>query len=174
MRYLLLAAMAAAPTVGMGQKLASLPTKPLEYEQRPSKLPADPLQRMAYQAVVLRLWPDIPGWKLAVYKQVLEHGYKAAGLAKRTTYCPHCSGTTCADGSRVRHGICAASRNVPMHAIVWLESEGLLKVTDRGGAVRVPGGGESAHFDVWVPNCSGCEAGPGTKRAVPWALIPLH
>lgn len=174
MKYLLIAAMAAAPAVGMGQRVAALPPKSGEYE-RASKLPADPLQRMAYQAVVLRLWPDIAKWKLGVYKEVLEHGYTAHGLAKRTTYCPHCSGTTCADGSRVRGGICAASRNVPMHSIVWLETEGLLKVTDRGGAVKVPGGAESAHFDVWVPDCAGgCWTGPGTRRAVPWAVIPVH
>ena len=60
-----------------------------------------------------------------------------------------------------------------MHAIVWLQTDGLLKVTDRGGAVRVPRGGESAHFDVWVPDCS-CRSSQGTRRAVPWAVLPLH
>lgn len=172
MRYLLIAAMAAAPAIGMAENVAMLPTRAME--QRASKLPSDPLQRMAYQAVVLRLWPHAPAWKLAIYQRVLDSGTKAHGLAKRTTYCPGCAGNRCADGSRVRRGVCAASRNIPMHSVVWLETEGLLKVTDRGGAVRVPGRGESAHFDVWVPDCQGCYTGPGTKRAVPWALLPLR
>ena len=168
-----MAAMAAAPALGMAEQVAMVASKAPTANHRSAPVPIDPLQKMAYQAVVQRLWPHIPHWKLAIYKRVLHEGITSDGLAKRTTYCPHCSSTGCADGSRVRDGICAASRNVPMHAIVWLETEGLLKVCDRGGAVRVPGGRESAHFDVWVPDCAGgCWTGPGTKRGVPWAVIP--
>jgi len=75
--------------------------------------------------------------------------------AKCTTYCPYCSGTTCADGSHVRRGTCAASPNVPMHSRVWVEGVGVLLVTDRGGAVKArrpyTRRGESAVIDIWVP-----------------------
>lgn len=175
MRYLLMAAMAAAPVVGLADDVP-ITTMPLNTATRYLKppLPNDPLQRMAYQAVVQKIWGDIPEWKATLYKRVLEEGITANKTAKRTTYCPRCSGTTCADGSRVREGICAASRNVPMHAIIWLETDGLLKVTDRGGAVRIPGSGDSAHFDVWRPHCAGsCWTGPGTYRGVHWAIVAL-
>lgn len=173
MRYLLMAAMVAAPVVTLAEQVAMTPSETATAATPAPALPKDPLQKMAYQAVVLRLWPTLPPWKEAVYKRVLAEGLTIDGHARRTTYCPACSGRHCADGSPVRLGICAASRNVPMHAIIWLETEGLLKVTDRGGAVRVPGGRENAHFDVWCPRCAGdCWNGPGTKRAVPWALIP--
>jgi len=145
----------------------------------PSVLPGDPLQRTAYRAVVLREWPRAPQWKLDIYARVLELGTTVNGQARRTTYCLRCAGRTCADGSRVRDGICAASRNIPMGSIIWLESDGLLKVTDRGGLVRVDGGsrsrGENANFDVWRPSCvAGCWTGPGTLARVPWALIPMQ
>jgi hypothetical protein len=142
-------------------------------------LPDDPLQRVAYRAVVLNEWPDTPQWKLNVYARVLDHNIQVQGAARRTTYCPRCAGRICADGSRVRDGICAASRNIPMHAIIWLASDGLLKVTDRGGLVRVDGRcqarGENANFDVWKPSCvAGCWTGPGTLPRVPWAQIPAN
>jgi hypothetical protein len=170
MRFVLIAAMAAAPALGMAQQVAMAPPRitPPHLNMRP--MPTDPLQKMAYKAVVLRQWPGAPAWKLALYSQILRDGTTVHGRAKRTTYCPRCSGKRCADGSPVRHGICAASRNIPMGAIVWLQSEGLLKVCDRGGGVRVPGRHENAHFDVWVPNCYRSSAG-GTKRGVPWALV---
>lgn len=141
-------------------------------------LPEDPLQRAAYRAVVLNEWPDTPQWKLDAYRIVLDQKITVKGFARRTTYCPRCSGTTCADGSPVREGICAASPNLPMHALVWLASDGLLKVCDRGGAVHVDGGcrsrGESANFDVWLPNCAGgCWTGPGTLARVPWAMVAM-
>lgn len=141
-----------------------------------ANLPADPLQRQAYRAVVLREWPDMPQWKFVAYQIVLAKNIVAQGRARRTTYCPSCSGMRCADGSRVRQGVCAASRNIPMHSLIWLSTDGLLKVTDRGGLVRVDRSsrryGENAHFDVWKPHCvGGCYSGPGTKRGVPWAFI---
>ena len=78
--------------------------------------------------------------------------------AKCTTYCPRCSGNTCADGSHVRRGVVSASPNIPMHSRVWIEGYGELLVTDRGGAVKVGHGytrkGETANFDIWVPSCS--------------------
>lgn len=173
MRYLLMAAMAATPALTMADHMAMVPMQAKTSEHRSAAVSNDPLQKMAYQAVVLKLWPDVPHWKLEIYRRVLHEGITVKGLAIRTTYCPHCSGTGCADGSHVRDGICAASPNVPMHAIIWLETEGLLKVCDRGGAVRTPSGSENAHFDVWVPHCDGgCWTGPGTKREVPWAIIP--
>lgn len=139
---------------------------------QPQPAPADPLQRAAYQVVVLRELPDAAPWKLRIYSDVLLSGQTIDGRAKRSTYCPRCSGRTCADGSRVRPGICAASRNIPMHSLVWLATDGLLRVTDRGGAVRVPGGAENAHLDVWRERCAGdCWKGPGTKRRVAWAII---
>lgn len=59
-----------------------------------------------------------------------------------------------------------------MHSLVWLATDGLLRVTDRGGAVRVPGRAENAHLDVWRERCVGdCWNGPGTKRRVAWAII---
>jgi hypothetical protein len=141
-------------------------------------LPEDPLQRVAYRAVVLNEWPDTPQWKLDAYQIVLDRDITVQGMSRRTTYCPSCAGKTCADGSPVREGICAASRNIPMHALIWLASDGLLKVSDRGGAVKVNGGcrsrGESANFDVWVPDCAGgCWTGPGTLSRVPWAQIAI-
>lgn len=98
------------------------------------------------------------------------------GRCKQTTYCPRCSGMTCADGSRVRRGVVSASPNVPMHSRVWIEGYGELLVTDRGGAVKVGGGytrkGETANFDCWVPRCKGdCWTGPGTRRLVRYRII---
>ena len=139
----------------------------------PEVLPNAPLQRCATKAL-RGDFGTVPAWKLDAYRHVIERRLTAQGRAKRTTYCPSCSGLTCADGSRVRPGICAASRNIPMHAIVWLASDGLLKVCDRGGWVdlRHVRRGETANFDVWVPKCAGgCWTGPGTKRHVPWAVI---
>lgn len=146
-------------------------------------LPTDPLQRVAQKAI-RGDFGVIPAWKLAIYRKVVEKGITADNVAKRTTYCPYCSGKKCADGSRVRRGICAASPNIPMHSIIWLASDGLLKVCDRGGLVKVgrakwrgkwyncTKGAETANFDVWKPRCVGhCWTGPGTLRRVPWALI---
>lgn len=148
----------------------------VSFSEKRAILPADPLQRQAYRAVVLREWPDMPQWKFVAYQIVLAKNIMAQGRARRTTYCPSCSGLRCADGSRVRIGVCAASRNIPMHSLIWLATDGLLKVTDRGGLVRVDRSArryrESAHFDVWKPHCvGGCYSGPGTKRGVPWAFI---
>jgi len=138
-------------------------------------LPPDPLQRAATKALAGDFGP-LPDWKAHIYRTVLATGMTVQGEAKRTTYCPHCSGLTCADGSPVRRGVVSASRNIPMHSVIWLATDGLLKVCDRGGAVRVGGGytlaGESANFDVWVPRCAGgCWTGPGTKRNVAWAIV---
>lgn len=141
----------------------------------PEALPADLLQRCARKAL-RGDFGKVPAWKLAIYQRVLNKGLTIQGRAKRTNYCPQCSGTHCADGSPVRRGICAASRNIPMHSIIWLATDGLLKVCDRGGWVRVGGRytrrGETANFDVWVPDCpGGCWTGPGTKRNVAWAQV---
>ena len=146
-------------------------------------LPDDPLQRCATKAV-RGDFGRVPGWKLDFYQKVLDEGLTVDGKAKRTTYCPYCAGDTCADGSPVRNGICAASPNVRMHAIVWLATDGILKVCDRGGLVKVgtvkwkgkavtcTRPGESANFDVWVTRCKGsCWHGPGTKRHVPYAVL---
>ena len=138
-------------------------------------LPADLFQRCAVKAL-RGDYGRLPEWKRRAYRWGLKHGVTVCGRAKRTTYCPRCSGPICADGSHVRRGICAASRNIPMHWIVWLATDGLLLVTDRGGAVKArppyvrPG--ESANFDVWVPRCpGGCWHGSGTRHHVPYALL---
>jgi hypothetical protein len=184
MRYVLMTMVAALPGVHGAQaqpRLAMAPTTPrygTAHPNWPTSLPTDPLQRDAYRAVVLREWPNTPQWKLDAYRIVLDRNIKAQGLARRTTYCPSCSGTTCADGSGVRDGVCAASPNIQMHAIVWLASDGLVKVCDRGGAVQVEGGcqsrGETANFDVWCPRCEGgCWTGPGTLARVPYAVVAI-
>lgn len=174
MRYLLMAAFAATQLAASAEDRLALNVAPPPDDVRAqyAKLPADPLQRVAYRAVVLNEWPEAPAWKIEAYKQVLDKGIFAGKAARRTTYCPGCAGNRCADGSRVRDGICAASKNIPMHSIIWLASDGLLKVTDRGGAVRPhPRQGETAHFDVWRPSCRGCSTGPGTIKRVPFAVI---
>lgn len=138
-------------------------------------LPADPLQRIAYRAVIIEEFGPLPAWKLAAYKRVLQDGITVQGAAKRTNYCPRCSGGRCADGSRVRPGVCAAPKIIPMHSVIWLASDGLLKVCDRGGAVkawpsRFLRRGEDVVIDVWQRSCgSSCNA--GTRRRVPYAVI---
>jgi hypothetical protein len=179
-RATIIAGLLAAVTVAGAPPAAQPQTEPepCRVESSPptaQDLPADPLQRCATKALAGRFGKLAP-WKAHIYAQVLASGQTVQDLAKRTTYCPHCSGMTCADGSHVRLGICAASRNIPMHAVIWLASDGLLKVCDRGGAVRVGGGytldSETAVFDVWVPDCpGGCWTGPGTKRDVAWAIV---
>ncbi|MEN6305404.1 MAG: hypothetical protein ABFD96_21960 [Armatimonadia bacterium] len=174
MRTLFMMALAATPLVAMAdQQIAmNVTPPPADPVAKAATLPTDPLQRIAYRAVVLREWPKAPQWKLDAYQEVLDKGITSKGAARRTSYCPSCSGTRCADGSRVRHGICAASKNIPMHSIIWLAGDGLLKVTDRGGAVKPhPRHGESAHFDVWQRSCRGCSTGPGTRKRVPFAVI---
>jgi len=184
MQYVLMTVMAALPLAGgpeappapLTQAAGSRATLPMA--NLPTTMPDDPLQRIAYRALALNEWPDTPEWKLDAYRVVLHHKITVQGVARRTTYCPSCSGTTCADGSPVREGICAASPNIPMHALVWLASDGLQKVCDRGGAVQVNSGcrarGENANFDVWVPRCvGGCWTGPGTLSRVPWAQIAI-
>jgi hypothetical protein len=184
MQYVLMTMMAAWPLAAPPEAPMPTPTvltAPKTTSPEPDLLaamPEDPLQRIAYRAVVLKEWPDTPQWKLDAYRIVLDRDIKLQGTARRTTYCPSCSGTTCADGSPVRDGICAASPNIPMHALVWLASDGLLKVCDRGGAVKVNSGcrarGETANFDVWVPQCAGgCWTGPGTMARVPWAMVAI-
>ena len=170
MRFILIAAMAATPALTMAQQLALAPPRTTPPHGNVRQMPTDPLQKMAYKAVVLRQWPDAPAWKLALYSKILRQGITVQGRAKRTTYCPQCSGTHCADGSPVRRGVCGTSRNLPLGYIIWLHTEGFLKVCDRGGLVRVPGRGENAHFDIWVPNCYR-GASRGTRRNVAWALI---
>ncbi len=136
-------------------------------------LSADPFRRCAEKAVRGDYNP-VPAWKLTIYREALERGVTCRGVAKRTTYCPLCAGRYCADGSHVRRGICAANRQVPMHSWVWVASDGLLKVCDRGGRVTLgyTNQRETANFDVWVPDCAGgCWTGPGTKRNMPWALV---
>lgn len=134
---------------------------------------SDELQECAKKAV-RGDFGVIPSWKLALYRQVLASGQTISGYARRTNYCPACSGTRCADGSRVRRGVLAASRNIPMHSVVWCATDGLGLVTDRGGAVRVGGGytsgGENARLDWWKPSC-GKSCQDGTVRRVPWALL---
>lgn len=136
--------------------------------------PTDPLQRAAYKVCVLHEPATVAPWKLALYQQILASGQTISGLARRTNYCPRCSGTHCADSSRVRPGVCAASRNIPMHSVLWVASDGFELVTDRGGAVRVGGGytskAENARIDVWQHRC-GQTCQDGTKRNVPWALV---
>lgn len=144
---------------------------------QPQPAPADPLQRAAYQVVVLRELPDAAPWKLRIYSDVLLSGQTIDGHCKLTCYCPRCSGRTCADGSHVRRGVCAAPRCVPMHSLVWVQGSGLLLVTDRGGAVqsapsRYLRRGERIVVDQWVPRCpGGCWTGPGTRRRVPYTVV---
>ncbi len=184
MQYVLMTMLAALPltagpdTPPPAETVLAAPRTTLPEQVLPPGMPDDPLQRIAYRAVVQNEWPDTPQWKLDAYKIVLDRKITVQSVARRTTYCPRCSGTTCADGSRVREGICAASPNIPMHALVWLASDGLLKVCDRGGLVKVNGGsrarGENANFDVWVPDCAGgCWTGPGTLARVPWAMVAV-
>jgi len=184
MQYLLMTMMAALPLATAPEAppptatVLAAPRTTLPEQVLPPGLPEDPLQRIAYRAVVLNEWPDTPQWKLDAYRIVVDRGITVQGAARRTTYCLSCAGRTCADSSPVRDGVCAASPNIPMHALVWLASDGLLKVCDRGGAVKVNGGcrsrGESANFDVWVPDCAGgCWTGPGTLSRVPWAQIAI-
>lgn len=143
----------------------------------PQTLPEDPLQAHAYRVVVLKHPPDALAWKVRLYSDVLLSGQTIDGRCKRTTYCPRCSGRTCADGSRVRRGVCAAPRCVPMHSLVWVQGSGLLCVTDRGGAVqsapsRYLRRGERLVLDEWLPRCVGdCWTGPGTRRFVPYAIV---
>lgn len=180
MRTVMMVALAAAlPAAVSATEPPPELTLPLPVPEVASVLPTDPLQRIAYRAVILKEWPDSPDWKLCAYRLVLDRDVTVEGQARRTNYCPSCSGRTCADGSPVRRGICAASRNVPMGSIIWLASDGLLKVTDRGSAVRVEGGcqrrGENANFDVWCPRCpGGCWTGPGTLARVPWAMVAAN
>lgn len=128
--------------------------------------------------------PRLATWERVRWQQIAAGKVVQSGYAKRTTYCPKCSGTKCADGSRVRRGVVSASPNVPMGATVWLETDGLLKVCDRGGLVKVgtvtwrgkrvtcTRPGETANFDVWVPRCAGdCWTGPGTKRMVRYVVV---
>jgi hypothetical protein len=135
----------------------------------------DPFRRCARKALAGE-YGALKPWQRTAYERGLRAGLTAARGAKRTTYCPRCSGRTCADGSPVRRGVVSASRNVPMHSLVWLATDGLLLVTDRGGWVKVGGrftrAGESANFDVWKPRCVGdCWHGPGTKRRVPYVIL---
>jgi len=119
----------------------------------------------------------LPTWQAAALRDALKRGITVAGRAKCTNYCPRCCpGTRCADGSRVRLGVCAANRGIPLHSLLWVEGDGLLLVTDRGGAVRVGVGytrrGETANLDVWGPRCrGGCNE--GTRRRVPYAILRM-
>lgn len=137
---------------------------------------SDPLQRCAAKAVS-GVFHQVPRWKLNIYQSVLERNITVQGKAKRTSYCPDCSGTNCADGSPVRRGVCAAPKNIPMHSIIWIETDGLVKVCDRGGWVKAwpwwgLKKGEDIVVDVWLPDCIGdCWSGPGTHRFVPYAVI---
>ena len=137
-------------------------------------LPADQLQRCATKAL-RGDFGHVPAWKLALYRGVIERGVTVQCRIKRTNYCPKCSGRTCADGSRVRRGICAAPERIPMHSIVWTATDGILNVCDRGGAVqaapsRFLRAGEAMVIDVWQPSCGPtCEH--GTRRLVPFAVI---
>lgn len=126
--------------------------------------PTDPLQKAA--ASFLRQHKDPADWKVKMYLQIVARGVSGRSLARRTTYCPNCSGTHACDSSPVRLGTCAASKNIPLHSIVWLEGVGFLLVTDRGGKVYVREG-MTADVDQWVPNCTGA-GGTVTKH---WALI---
>lgn len=138
------------------------------------RIAADPLQRHAVQVALRRNPPDAPAWKINLYMQVILSGQTISGRARRTNYCPLCSGPRCSDESRVRPGVCAASRNIPMHSVLWLQTDGLLLVTDRGGAVRVGGGytnpRENARVDAWQYRC-GRTCQDGTVSLVPWALL---
>lgn len=137
-------------------------------------LPADPLQAHAYRVVVLQQPPDATAGKIRLYTGVLLSGQTISGRCRRTNYCPLCSGNRCADGSPVRPGVCAASRNIPMHSVLWTETDGLLLLADRGGAVRVGGGytnrSENARVDAWQWRC-GRTCNDGTVKNVPWALL---
>lgn len=136
--------------------------------------PVDAFRR--YATAVLATGHLSP-WQATALRDALARGVTVAGRAKRTSYCPRCCpGTRCADGSRVRVGVCAANRGIPMHSLLWVEGDGLLLVTDRGGAVRVGGGytraGESANVDVWRARCrGGCNE--GTRRNLPYAILRM-
>lgn len=153
---------------------ARVPIVPPDAAPATEVLPSDPLQRCATKAL-RGDFGRIPAWQLALYRGVIERGVTVQCRVKRTNYCPKCSGTKCADGSRVRRGICAAPKRIPMHSIVWTATDGLLKVCDRGGAVqaapsRFLRAGEALVIDVWQPSCGPtCEH--GTQRRVPFAVI---
>jgi hypothetical protein len=138
----------------------------------------DPFRRCA-QKILRGDFDPVPAWKVAIYREALERGVTVHGVAKRTTFCPSCSSGSFADGSRPRRGCCAAPKKLPFGTWVWIATDGLLKVTSRGGAVQwAPSkylrGEEELVIDVWVQKCEkGCWTGPGTKRAVPWALVKL-
>lgn len=128
-----------------------------------------PLQKFA--AKLADSPQGVPQWKMDLVLAAIQRGATGTALARRTTFCPRCdsSGVGC-DGSRSRIGTCAASKNIPLHSIVWLERGGLLLVTDRGGAVKVHRG-KSADFDQWLPSCVGdCWRGPGTV-STRWAMV---
>lgn len=142
----------------------------------PQQLPTDPLQKKAF--LVLAGQHEVPDWQLRYYVRAAELGKTIDGCSKRTTYCPRCAGKTCRDGSPVQLYHCASVKTWRgkgmKHAILWLQSDGILKVTDTGGAVTLANTrpGENMNIDVWKPSCKGdCWSGPGTYRKVPWALL---
>jgi len=137
-------------------------------------LPVDAIQRVAAKALRGDYDP-VPGYIKHLYLVAQQRGLTVQGVARLTTYCPRCSGMTCADGSRVRDGICAANPQIAMHSWVWLECSGWLKVCDRGGWVTLGycRYGQTANVDEWLPGCVGdCWRGPGTRERVPYAVLP--
>lgn len=130
----------------------------------------DPLQKVTWDVLNGKYNP-VPVWKLAIYQKIWNENITVSGKARKTTYCRKCAGKNCADGSPVRNGVAAASKNIPMHSVVWIGCSGLKLITDRGGKVTVKKG-RNADFDVWVPRCPvDCWRGPGTISSTPWAMI---
>ena len=138
--------------------------------------PQDALQACAAKALAGGYGP-LPKWKSDAYKLVLAKHLTVQGRAKTTTYCPCCDSSAYIGGTKYIPGVtCAANPEIPRYSIVWLQTVGMLRVTDRGGAVKITGKyvrrGETANFDRFVEHCEGgCWTGPGTVRNVPYAVI---
>jgi 3D (Asp-Asp-Asp) domain-containing protein len=140
----------------------------------PAPLPEDPLVAHARAVVAGEIPAD--AWKIARYQQALDEGVRMKGRCKQTRYCLRCDPSNeSADGTKPLYvGMCAANPEIPMHSVLWVQGYGLLRVRDRGGAVklgRYVRRGETANVDVFVGDrCpGGCDN--GTKRQVPYAIL---
>jgi hypothetical protein len=133
----------------------------------------DPCQQHMIKLLTGKLGPQ-PAWKLNLARRTLRRGLTANLYTRRTTYCPSCSGTHCADGSPVRPGVAAADKSITLDSYIYLYGSGIVKITDRGGAVRVGNGftryPETHKVDLWVRSCS---KGPGTAKNVRMAILQL-
>lgn len=114
-----------------------------------------------------------PEWKVKAYQRWLD-GNARRLTAKVTTYCDRCdnSGQTAA-GGKPYVGICAANPEIPFNTIIWVDGWGLLKVRDRGGAVKLSycRNGDGANIDVYAGRrCpQGCNG--GTRRNCPIVIL---